>query len=60
MVHYFYCYMGERQRGNMENFAFMPLGTSRSENEGRVNPETSEACHKFCNEVFKKEKHGLI
>ena len=60
LVYYYYCYIGARQRGNMENLALMPLGISRSENEGRVNPECSDAYHAFCKEVFGVKRHGLL
>jgi hypothetical protein len=60
LVYYYYCYIGARQRGNMDNLALMPLGISRSENQGRVNPESSEAYRKFCKEVFGVKRHGLL
>jgi hypothetical protein len=60
LVHYYYCYIGARQRGNLATFALMPLGVSKSIGEGRVNPESSEAYHAFCKEVFGDQKHNLI
>ena len=52
VVYYFYCYIGARQRGSTRNFAIVPLDISRSQDTGRVNPETSEEYHGFCRAVF--------
>jgi hypothetical protein len=60
MVYYYYCYMGARQRGSVDKLALMPLGVSRSVDEGRVNPEGPEAYHRFCKEVFGDQELHLI
>jgi hypothetical protein len=60
LVYRYYCYIGARQRGSTQHFALMPLGVSKSVGEGRVNPETTEAYHAFCKEVFGNKKHNLI
>lgn len=60
MVYKYYCYIGARQRGAIHNFAIAPLGISQSVGEGRVNPEGSEAYHRFCSMVFKDKKHNLL
>ncbi len=60
LVYYYYCYIGMRQRGSTEHFALMPLGVSKSVGEGRVNPESSEAYHRFCQEVLGANKHNLL
>lgn len=60
LAHFYYCYMGLRQRGSMENFALMPLGVCKSVGEGRVSPETSEAYHVFCRQVLRDKKYNLL
>lgn len=60
IVYYYYCYLGARQRGSMKHFALAPCGISKSIGEGRLNPESEEAYHKFCQELFGEERCGLI
>ena len=60
VYYYYYCYIGARQRGACDKLALLPLGVSRSVDEGRVNPESPEAYHHFTKEVFGHEKRNLI
>jgi hypothetical protein len=60
VIYDYYCYMGARQRGDLSKYALMPLGISRSVDEGRVNPEGKEAYHAFCEEVFGDKKSNLL
>ena len=39
IVHYYYCYMGARQRGAVEKLALMPMGVVESVGEGRVSTD---------------------
>jgi hypothetical protein len=59
-TYYYYCYLGARQRGDTGKLALIPLGISKSENEGRVNPESEPAYHTFCRRIFGKESKDLI
>lgn len=60
MVYRYYCYLGMRQRGAIQNFAISPLGISVSLGEGRVNPESSEAVHKFTRMLLGANKFNLL
>lgn len=59
-TYFYYCYIDARQRGDLSKLFLMPLGVSRSEDDGRVNPETSEAYHAFCRKAFGCVSRNLI
>jgi hypothetical protein len=59
-VYFYYCYIGARQRGNLKNLFLMPLGVSRSVGEGRVNPESEQGYHAFCELAFGSARHNLL
>ena len=52
--------MGAGQRGDIGKFYCKIFGVSKSVNDGRVNPEGTEAYHEFCRQAFKGKKSNLI